>query len=80
MRLAPRSMVDSTSIRLATRSQPEHSHRTDRRRRTAAPLHWQADEGESALAKQRFQIAQALDVGDVEVEAGFVNQRVASLD
>ena len=31
---------------------------------------------ELTLPKQRFQVAQALDVGDVEVEAGLVDKRV----
>src|SRR6476620_11492097 len=57
-------------------SHVKYSHGADWRSRPLAPLHRQADEGEGALAEQRFEIAQALDVGDVEVEAGLVNQQV----
>jgi len=39
-------------------------------------IHRQADEGERACAEQRFQIAQAFDVGDAEFAAGLVNQQV----
>ena len=52
----------------------KHRHGADRRSRPAAPLHRQADEGELAAAEQRFEIAQALDMGDVEVEAGLVDE------
>jgi hypothetical protein len=53
-------------------SQPEHRHSADRRSCAVAPLHRQADEGEGAFAQQRFQIAQAFDVGDVELKARLV--------
>src|SRR5262249_39371990 len=61
---------------LPTPSQTEHRDCTDRRSRALAHLHRQADEGELTLAKQGFQIAQALDVSDVEVEAGLVDHQV----
>src|ERR1700744_3457955 len=54
----------------------EHGDRTDRRGGAFAPLHRQADESELAFAEQRFEIAQAFDVGDVEIEASLVNQQV----
>ena len=54
----------------------EHGDGADWRAGPLAPLHRQADESEAAPAQQRFQIAQALDVGDVEVETRLVNQRV----
>src|SRR5437773_6505296 len=57
-------------------SHVEHCNRADRRRRSAAPLHRQADEGELATTKQRFEIAQALDMGDVEIEAGLVDEGI----
>src|ERR1700730_15864967 len=59
----PRS---SLAVQSAPPSHPEHRHRADRRSRAVAPLHRQADEGEAALAEQRLEIAQALDVGDAE--------------
>jgi hypothetical protein len=54
----------------------EHGHGADRRAGAVAPLHRQADEGELAGAEQRFQIAQALDVGDIEFETRLVNQQI----
>src|SRR3954451_18969664 len=57
-------------------SHVKHGDRADRRGRSAAPFHRQADEGELAPAKQRFEIAQALDMGDVEVEAGLVHEGI----
>src|SRR4051794_5977272 len=54
----------------------EHGHRADRRGGALAPLQWQPDKGELTLAEQRFQIAEALDVGDAEVEARLVYQQV----
>src|SRR4051812_50193947 len=57
-------------------SHVKHGDRADRRCCPAAPLHRQADEGELAAAKQCFEIAQALDMGDVEVEAGLVDEGI----
>src|SRR5580700_1182320 len=57
-------------------SHPEHRHRADRGAGSVAPFHRQADEGERALAQERLEIAQALDVGDVEFAAGLVDQQV----
>src|ERR1700752_3516808 len=54
----------------------QHRDGADRRAGALAPFQRQADELEFALAEQRFQIAQALDVGDVELEAGLVHERV----
>src|SRR5437016_11677940 len=62
--------------RIAATSHIEYRHGADRRSGAFAPLHRQADEGEGALAEQRFQIAQALDVGDVEVEACLVYHQI----
>src|SRR5687768_6552573 len=56
--------------------QIEHGDGADWRSCAVAPLRRQADEGELTLAEQRFQIAQALDVGDVEVETRLVHERV----
>src|SRR5262245_64427272 len=54
----------------------KHVDGADRRAGTAAPLERQANEAEYALAEQRLQIAKALDVRDVELKAGLVNQGV----
>src|SRR6266481_5437019 len=54
----------------------EHRDRADGRAGAAAPLERQADEAEFALADQRLQIAQALNMRDVELEAGLVHERV----
>src|SRR5262249_48208686 len=42
----------------------------------AAPFERQADEAEFPLADQRFEVAQAFDVRDVELEARLVHERV----
>src|SRR5437588_5349057 len=55
-----RAPVRPKAIRPAI-SEIEHGHGADRRSGAVAPLHRQADEGERALAEQRFQVAQALD-------------------
>src|SRR4051812_23744660 len=62
--------------RMRKASQSEHGDRADWRGGTFAPLQRQADESELSLAQQRFQIAQAFDVGDAEVETGLVHQQV----
>src|SRR6202011_1697773 len=48
----------------------------DRRAGPLAPLERQADEAELALADQGLEVAQALHVRDVELEAGLVHERV----
>src|SRR5260370_40300449 len=52
----------------------EHGHRTDRRAGPSAPFERQPDEAEFPLADERFQIAQAFDVRDVELEARLVDE------
>src|SRR5258708_390947 len=69
---APRGAPRNDEVAL----QPEHRDGADRRTGAVAPFHRQADEGERALAQQRFQVAQALDVGDAEFAARLVNQQV----
>src|ERR1700687_2245895 len=54
----------------------EHGHRPDRRAGSAAPFQRQPDEAELAFADQRLEIAQALDMGDVELQARLVDERV----
>src|ERR1700730_1715763 len=48
----------------------------NRRAGPLAPLERQADEAELALADQGLEVAQALHVRDVELEAGLVHERV----
>ena len=48
----------------------------DRRTRSSAPFQRQSDKPEFPFADERLQIAEALDMGDVEIEAGLVHQRV----
>src|SRR5271167_2183084 len=54
----------------------EDRHRADGRAGSAAQFERQADEAELALADQRLEVAQAFDVGDVEVEARLVDEGV----
>src|SRR5262245_40813004 len=54
----------------------EHRHGPNGRARSTTPLQRQADEEKLALADQRLQVAQTLDVRDVEAEAGFVHEGV----
>ena len=54
----------------------EYGNGADRGSGPAAPLHRQTDESELALAEQCFQIAEAFDVGDIDVETDFVNECV----
>src|SRR6516162_2583394 len=54
----------------------EHRDGADRRAGALAPFQRQADELEFAFADERLEIAQALDVSDVELEAGLVHQRI----
>src|SRR5688572_27973003 len=58
----------------------EHSHRPDRRAGAAAPLERQPDEAELALSDQRLQIAQAIHVRDVELQACLVDEDVHGSD
>src|SRR6185437_7041272 len=59
-----------------TSLQVKHGDGPDRRSGSFAPFHRQADEGELPVAEQRFQVAQAFDVGDIEVKTCLVNQQV----
>src|SRR5262245_13893331 len=78
--------TSQTGVRIMTVSREacwlfvEHGDRTDRRAGTAPPFERQSDEAEFALADQRLEIAEAFDVGDVELEAGLVHERVHHAD
>ena len=54
----------------------KHRDRADRRTGAVSPLQRQTDELEFAQAQQGLKIAQALDMGDIEIETGFVHQRI----
>src|SRR5689334_8243817 len=54
----------------------EQRDRADRRAGAATKFERQADEAELALAEQGLEVAQALHVGDVELETGLVHERV----
>src|SRR5262249_11440172 len=68
----PAHPADEPRVRLFV----EYGYGTDRRAGAAAPFEGQPDEPELALTDQRLQIAQALDVRDVELKTGLVDQRV----
>ena len=70
-RRARRRTLEQSVFRLGGSLLVEHRHRTDRGTGSASPLERQSDEAEFALADQGFQIAQALDVRDVELQARF---------
>ena len=54
----------------------EDSDGADRRARAFTPFERQADEAKFAAAEQSLQIAEAFHMGDVEFEAGLVDQRI----
>src|SRR6201986_752519 len=70
------SLDDFLLVILFWLSVVEHRDRADRRAGALTPFQRQADELEFTLAEQGFEIAEAFHVGDVELEAGFVHQRV----
>src|ERR1700741_4580018 len=74
-RLVPDLFIAAVG-RAPTLSHVEHRDSANGRGRALAHFHRQADEGELPLTKQRLQIAQALNRGDVEIEAGFVYEQV----
>src|ERR1700733_9272131 len=67
-------MMTGGEWRFGTGSILKHRDRADRRAGALAPFQRQADELELALAEQCFEVAQALDVGEAEIEAGFVHE------
>jgi len=61
---------------MLTLSHVEHRDSADGGGGALAHFHWQADEGELVPAEQCLQVAQAFDMGDVEIEAGLAHKQI----